>query len=77
MSNPVLKLCAAAAFVATAPAVAQAQNVSYAVKSPIAITSFRVNELYTAGTIGTDVEQAAQFVDTDVSVKFVNKPAPS
>ena len=72
MSNPILKVCAAAALVATAPALAQAQNVSYAVKSPISITSFRVNELYTPGTIGTDVEQAPQFVDTDVSVKFVN-----
>jgi hypothetical protein len=72
MSNPALELCAAAAFVAAAPALAQAQNISYPVKSPIAITAFHVNELYTPGTIGTDVEQAPQFVATDVSVKFVN-----
>jgi hypothetical protein len=72
MSHPILRLCAAATFIAATPALAQAQNIAYAVKSPIAITSFRVNELYTPGTIGTDIEQAPQFVATDVSVKFVN-----
>jgi hypothetical protein len=71
MSKRVLKFCAAAAFVAAAPALAQAQNISYAVKSPIAISSFGVRELYTPGAIA-DVEQAPQFIDTDINIKFVN-----
>jgi hypothetical protein len=72
MLNTILKVWAAATVAATAPVPAQAQNIAYAAKSPIAITSFRINDSYAPGTIGSELEQAPQFVPNDLSVKFVN-----
>jgi hypothetical protein len=65
-------LCAAAAIIAATPAAAHAQNIAYGTKSPIAISSFRVNEVYTPGTIGTELEQAPQFVADGIGIKFIN-----
>jgi hypothetical protein len=72
MSNTALQVLAAAVVVTVAPAAAQAQNIAYASKSPVAITSFRINDSYSPGMIGSELEQAPQFVANDVSVKFVN-----
>ena len=71
MSNSILAVSAAAVILAV-PAPALSRTIVYAAKSPIAVTSFRVNESYAPGTVGTDLEQAPQLVANDVSLKFVN-----
>jgi hypothetical protein len=72
MSNTLLKLFAGAVLAGAVPAFAQAQNMTYAVRSPVAITSFRINERYVSGTVGTDLEQPPQLVAGDVRITFRN-----
>jgi hypothetical protein len=73
MSNRVFKLSAAAAMLVATPALASAEIVSYSTPSPVAITSFSVNESYASGTIGGDVLEPPQFIPNGITVKFVNK----
>ncbi|MGD0475145.1 MAG: hypothetical protein ABSB70_18290 [Candidatus Velthaea sp.] len=63
---------ATAALIAATHAPAPAQTVAFAAHSPITIASFRVNELYSPGTVGTEVEEPPQFIASDVAVHFVN-----
>jgi len=69
MSNHILKLSAAVAMTVAAPALANAQSVAYSSSSPVAITSFGVNE----SLAGNNNEDPPQFTVSGIAVKFVNK----
>jgi hypothetical protein len=71
MSNRILNLSAAAVMIVATPTLATAQNVAYST-SPVAITSFSVNESYESGMIGGELEEAPQFIASDITLKFVN-----
>jgi hypothetical protein len=64
---------ATAAMLVCAPALANAQVIAYTTSSPVAITSFNVNESFESGVAGGDVWAAPVFVPNGVAIKFVNK----
>ena len=73
MSNRILNLSAAAMMIVATPALATAQSVAYSTSSPVAITSFSVNESYESGMIGgAELEEAPRFIASDITLKFVN-----
>jgi hypothetical protein len=71
MSNRIVKLFAGAAMIIATPALASAQNVACST-SPVALTSFSVNESYESGMIGGELEEAPRFIASDITLKFVN-----
>ena len=77
MSSHILQLSAAGAMMVATPALATAQSVAYSTSSPVAITSFSVNESYAPGMIMegpiTEAEEAQQFIASGIVLKFVNK----
>jgi hypothetical protein len=73
MANRIFKISAAAAMLVATPMLASAEIVSYSTTSPVAITSFNLNESYVTGEVGGDVEAPPQFVASGVSLEFVNK----
>jgi len=77
MSNRILNLSAAAVMIVATPTLATAQSVAYSTSSPVAITSFSVNESYAPGMIMegpiTEAEEAQQFIASGIVLKFVNK----
>lgn len=72
MTNRILRISAAVAMIVATPALASAQSVAYSATSPVAITSFNVNESYESGMIGGELIEAPQFVASGITLKFVN-----
>lgn len=72
MSNRFLGLSAATALLAATPALANADVISYSTSSPVAITSFRINE--SLASIGNgDDGGSPQFITNGVTLTFVNR----
>jgi hypothetical protein len=65
----ILKLSAAAAMIVAIPALASAQSVSYSTSSPVAITSFDVDQSLS----GTSNDEPPQFIASGLALQFINK----